>query len=227
MREAVRAQARVPLHYRKLSAANQARVCRMLATKDVRIFTVASHKTNMRGHQNKRMGTNLGRGEFYNWCLRLLLERVTHWCANRSKKDGRGTELARIVFSERVGHDYAHLTKYIDYLKMQATAGTTYLSAKEVVPNVLDARLCEVRSHGTLAGLQLADIAASAFFQGMESSSPAYTIEPAVELKKRVAKAPGSQFAAGFGLLKLPFAHQGEIPVNDRPIFEQYGYRWD
>lgn len=88
MREAVRAQSSLsPLHYRKLSSSNQRRVCRMLATKPVRLFAVATHKTNMRGYQNERMGKPLGRGEFYNWCVRLLLERVTCWCARRSKRD--------------------------------------------------------------------------------------------------------------------------------------------
>ncbi|WP_416366289.1 DUF3800 domain-containing protein [Sphingomonas aurantiaca] len=86
MREAVRMPSRSSIHYRKLSDSNQARVCRMLANKDVRIFTVASHKTNMRGYQNRKIGSSNGRGEFYNWCLRLLLERVTIWCAARSKR---------------------------------------------------------------------------------------------------------------------------------------------
>lgn len=227
MREAVRMQSRSAMHYRKLSPPNQARVCRMLSTKDVRLFAIASHKTNMRGYQNKRMGTHLGRGEFYNWCLRLLLERVTHWCAHRSKKEGKIVGPARIVFSERGGHDYTHLRSYIDTLRMQARSGTTKLRAKEIVPEVLDPELCEVRSHGTRAGLQLADIAASAFFQGVDSLSPAYTIENAVQLRTRVAKAPGRRAAAEFGLLRLPFRHHGEIPGSDRPLFEAFGYAWE
>jgi hypothetical protein len=109
---------------------------------------------------------------------------------------------------------------------MQAEAGTTFLKAREIVPEVLDARLCEVRPHSNLAGLQLADIAASAFFQDVESKSPSYTIDPATELKSRVAKAPGKRVAADFGLLRLPFRHQAEIPVDDRPLFEQFGYQW-
>lgn len=227
MREAVRAQGRSPIHYRKLSRSNQARVCRMLAGKDVRIFVVASHKTNMRGYQNKRMGSSFGRGEFYNWCLRLLLERVTQWCANRSKVEERGIEAARIVFSERGGHDYTHLRGYIDTLRTQAENGATFLKAKEVVPGVLYPGLCDVRPHSGLAGLQLADIAASAFFQGLDSKSLAYTIEPAIALQPRVAKAPRQRSAAGFGLLRLPFGHQGDIPIADRPLFEAYGYGWN
>lgn len=227
MREAIRAQGRTPIHYRKLSTSNQSRVCRMLADKDVRIFVVASHKTNMRGHQNKKIGSSLGRGEFYNWCLRLLLERVTHWCANRSSIEGNRIYPARIVFSERGGHDYTHLRSYIENLRFQAVSGTTYLKAKEIVPEVLDPQYCDVRPHSALAGLQLADIAASAFFQGLDSKSPAYTLGPAIALKPRVARAPRQRTSAGFGLLKLPFQHQAEIPEEDRPLFEAFGYEWD
>lgn len=199
----------------------------MLATKDVRIFTVASHKTNMRGYQNKRMGSSLGRGEFYNWCLRLLLERVTQWCARRSKRAGLPLQPARLVFSERGGHDYQHLKAYIDNLRFQAASGTTILRAREIVPEMLDPELCEVSPHNSLAGLQLADIAASAMFQAADSLSPAYTLDPATELKKRVAKAPNQRTAAEFGLMKLPFKHHGEIPEADRPLFELFGYRWE
>jgi hypothetical protein len=198
----------------------------MLSMKPARIFTVASHKTNMRGYQNRRMGTRLGRGEFYNWCLRLLLERVTHWCADLSTKERGVVEPAQIVFSERGGHDYNHLRGYIDTLRMQAVERTTWLKAKEIVAGVLDPALCVVKPHASLAGLHLADIAASAFFQGADHSSPSFTLDNALALKRIVPKAPKQKSAAGFGLLKLPFTHQGEIPVGDRPLFEAFGYDW-
>ncbi|MDT7529474.1 hypothetical protein OVY29_12440 [Sphingopyxis sp. SE2] len=79
MNEAVRNLNSDALHYRNLSEPNRARVCRMLGRKPCRIFAVASHKDSMRRHYNP----NLGRANdkiFYNWCLRLLLERVTEWC---------------------------------------------------------------------------------------------------------------------------------------------------
>ncbi len=207
MREAVRTQSHAAIHYRKLSSSDQERVCRMLGGKDVRIFVVASHKTNMRGYQNKRMGSKLGRGEFYNWCLRLLLERVTHWCARRSQKEQAANCAARVIFSERGGHDYTHLRSCIETLDMQAVAGTTFLRAKEIVPGVLSSTLREVRPHATKAGLQLADIAASAFFQGVDSTSSAFSLETAKALKGRVARGPSERHANGFGLLRLPFGH--------------------
>lgn len=91
---------------------------------------------------------------------------------------------------------------------------------------VLSPGLCEVRPHATRAGLQLADIAASAFFQGVDSTSSAFSLEPAKALKGRVARGPGERHANGFGLLRLPFGHQADIPEGDRPLFELFGYEW-
>ncbi|MBV9840220.1 MAG: DUF3800 domain-containing protein [Sphingomonadaceae bacterium] len=227
MRDAVRKPSLERLHYRNLSAPNQLRIARMLARKDLRLFTIASHKTNIRGYQNARMGGSFGRGEFYNWCLRLLLERVSDWCARRSLKQSEELEVAKIVFSERGGHDYDHLYGYLDTLAMQAENRTTFIKTKEIVPGVLQTRHCSVMPDHKIAGLQLADIAASAFFQAADSLLPKHSLAAASELKARTAIGPKQRVAAEYGLLRLPFRHQGEIPEADRPLFEMFGYSWD
>jgi hypothetical protein len=226
MRDAVRKPALERLHYRNLSAPNRVRVARMLARKDVRLFTVASHKTNMRGYQNSRMGGSFGRGEFYNWCLRLLLERVSDWCARRSKRERGEIEVAKVVFSERGGHDYAHLYGYLDTLTMQAEQGTTFLKARQIVPGVLQTAYCRVEADQRVAGLQLVDIVASAFFEAADSTQPNYSLSSARELKARSAIGHRQSNQADYGLLRLPFPHRGEIRVEDRPLFELFGYRW-
>lgn len=225
MREAVRMQQRQTLHYRNLSQTNRQRVCRMLSTKHVRLFTVASHKTNMRGRRNPRMGKPLGKDEFYNWCLRLLLERVTSWCARRAQLDGHPDRGARIVFSERGGHDYHHLKAYLDLLEAQAISGHGVKLAREIIPGVIQPELVEVRRHDDLAGLQLADIVASAFFQGANLRTDE-DLEPAFALRPRVARDVRASSAAEFGLLRLPFKQHGEIPESARPLFEKFGYSW-
>lgn len=225
MREAVRMQQRQTLHYRNLSQSNRHRVCRMLSTKHVRLFIVASHKTNMRGRRNPRIGKALGRDEFYNWCLRLLLERVTSWCSHRAKLDGLSSHGARIVFSERGGHDYHHLKAYLELLEAQAATGHGVRLAREIVPGIIDPELIEVRKHDDLAGLQLADIAASAFFQAVNVRTEE-DLEPALALQPRVARGVRARVAAEFGLLRLPFEQHGQIPTECRPVFEKYGYRW-
>jgi len=225
MREAVRMQQRQALHYRNLSQSNRHRICRMLSTKNVRLFTVTSHKTNMRGRRNPRIGKALGRDEFYNWCLRLLLERVTSWCSRRAKLDALPGPGARIVFSERGGQDYQHLKAYLELLEAQATSGYGVKLAREIVPGVIMPELIEVRRHADLAGLQLADIVASAFFQAVNIRSDD-DLEPAFALQPRVAKSVRARTAAEFGLLRLPFKQHGEIPECSRPLFEKYGYAW-
>lgn len=223
MREAVRAQQRSPLHYRNLSQSNKERVCRMLSTKSVRLFTVASHKTNMRDRQNPRMGKPLGRGEFYNWCLRLLLERVTAWCARRAQKHALSSGSARIVFSERGGHDYDHLRAYLALLDEQARVGGAVLKQRQIARGIIAEEMTEVRRHDDLAGLQLADICASAFFQAINGKTPE-DLKPALALADRVAKEGTARSAAEFGLLRLPFPTHGQIPVECQPIFKRYGY---
>ncbi|MEG3124446.1 DUF3800 domain-containing protein [Sphingomonas sp. GB1N7] len=226
MREAVRMQQRQTMHYRNLSQTNKHRVCRMLSTKNVRLFTVASHKSNMRGRQNPRLKKQLGKDEFYNWCLRLLFERVTTWCSRRAKLEGLDNQKGRIVFSERGGHDYQHLKAYLGLLEDQAVTGHGVKLAREIVPGVITPELIEVRRHDDLAGLQLADICASAFFQAANIRS-AEDLEPAAALLPRVARDRRARTAAEFGLLRLPFSKHGEIPEASRPLFEKFGYQWD
>lgn len=228
MREAVRAQSLLsPLHYRKLSQSNQRRVCRMLSTKPVRLFAVATHKTNMRGYQNERMGKSLGKGEFYNWCVRLLLERVSSWCARRSKREFGEVRPAKVIFSERGGHDYEHLFAYLGILEQQTLHGGLVLKARHIVPGVIRRNQCIVRPHGVIAGLQLADITASALFQAANTSSRTHDLEPARSLRTRIAREGKQPSPADFGLTAWPRPVHAPIPEQDRPIFEDYGYLFE
>lgn len=225
MNKAIRRNGPTVIHYRKLSESNRHHVCRVLAEKPVRIFVVASHKSSMRRHRSNKLGRATDR-QFYNWCLRLLLERVTQWCARRCRKDGAPIHPARIVFSERGGHDYGELRGYLKKIEAQTITGNLKLDRNSIVPNVIFESLCEVVPHSNLAGLQLADIAASAFFQAACSPSPRHSVGQARRLLGRLARKPGKRAPDWFGLMLLPFPHQGEIPVSDRKIFEHGGYRF-
>lgn len=224
MAEAVRSQGSSPLHYRNLSETNKERVCRMLARKPVRIFTVASHKNSMRSHKNRKLGRANSR-DFYNWCLRLLLERVTEWCFRRCQNDGlEEPNPARLIFSERGGHNYQDLKDYIRKLQAQTLTGKLVLNRRGLAPGIIREDLFDVIRHDSNAGLQLADIAASAFLQASCSVGKKHTLEPAKILKPRVAIRDGEKSSKEFGLLRLPFSHQGSIPKQDEAIFKFYGY---
>ncbi|MDP1026291.1 DUF3800 domain-containing protein [Sphingomonas sp. KR1UV-12] len=222
MRNVTRSRQKPDLHYRNLSLSNKRRVARMLASKGVRLFALASHKANMRGHRSAALG-RMSPDQYYNWCLRFLLERVTAWCARRAKQD-HVSPVIKIVFSERGGHRYPDLVGYLKKLEYQARAGTLTLKARHIVPGVLVPELCEVRPHTSVAGLQLADIVASAFFQAANSALPTHELSPARLLSERMAKEGRSRVHANFGLTLLPLPHQGTIPAAERAIFEFYGY---
>lgn len=225
MNSAIRRNGPTVIHYRKLSDTNRQHVCNVLAEKPARIFVIASHKDSMREHHSKKLGRANDR-VFYNWCLRLLLERVTQWCAARCHKDGLPLHPARIVFSERGGHDYDELRGYLRKIEAQTLTGNLTLDRNSIVPGVIYESLCEVVPHSNRAGLQLADIAASAFFQSVTTVLPRHSVDPARRLMGRLARKPRRRRPNGFGLLMLPFEHQGDIPVTDREIFEIAGYRF-
>ena len=223
MKEAVRSINGPSLHYRNLSDPNRARVCRMLGRKPVRAFVVASHKDTMRNHYNAKLG-RANDQQFYNWCLRLLLERITEWCYIYGEDNGLDDISASIFFSERGGHDYDELRDYLRKLEAQSLLGKLVLSAKGIAPGVIADPDMHIVPHADLAGLQLADIVASSFYNAANSLAPKHDCGPALELKKIVACRPRSTVRAGSGILLLPFAHQGEIPAADRAIFNSYGY---
>jgi hypothetical protein len=224
MKEAVRSISGPALHYRNLSDTNRARVCRMLGRKPVRAFVVASHKDSMRKHYNRRLGRASDQ-EFYNWCLRLLFERITEWCFVYSAENGLPDATASIYFSERGGHKYEDLRSYLRKLEAQSLLGKLVLSRKGIAPGVIVDEHIQVVPHADLAGLQLADIVASSFYNASNSLAPKHDCKPALELKNIVARRPRTKTCAGAGLLLLPFAHQGEIPVEDRSIFKSFGYQ--
>lgn len=223
LNEAVRNLNSDALHYRNLSEPNRARVCRMLGRKPCRIFAVASHKDSMRRHYNP----NLGRANdkiFYNWCLRLLLERVTEWCYRRGHKDLDGDCTAEVIFSHRGGHNYLDLEDYLKKLEAQTLTKKLVLDAKGIAPGVLSPSRLQVEESERIAGLQLADISASAIFNAANSLASKHCLDPARALIPRIAKVYRSKRVAGAGVLMLPFRHQGDIPESDRKFFIECGY---
>ena len=134
----------------------------------VRIFTVASNKKNMRRHQNERAGKIPSKQWFYNWLVRILMERLTDWCLRYSQKHKLPRRHVKLMFSQSGGHSYSQTAAYHELLKVQGQSGT-YL--KKWVPRseVMSMHLVEAHPHYAFAGLQLADIAASSFYQAVDN----------------------------------------------------------
>lgn len=225
MREVANARQSETLHYHRIAKARREGVCSTMGEKPLRVFCLASHKTNMREHINPRLGKMDSGHEFYNWCTRILFERLTDWCAAVQKREMGQLEPLRLVLAERGGHDYQSMFDYVDKLKWQSSTNSLKIKGIGLDPPLLEREHWSVERAEARAGLQLADTAASAFYQAANTISPSWDIAPAKTLKPVVAKnTRGDQ--ANYGLTVWPLRHQSPLPAASRPIFEFFGYQF-
>lgn len=223
IKESVQQTQRPDLHYRYLGQSRRERACRILATKDQRSFVVASHKLNMRGYTNAKAQARGSQEYFYNWCVRVLLERVTAWCRAHSMKNFGEVRRAQLVFSSRGGLRYSQLVAYHEYLRRQSASNRLYLKRGDIAWDVLHPDLYKSIPHHQSAGAQLADVVASAFYQAVEARSAAWDCAPAIALGPRIARRGAA--IAGTGVTLLPLSPAvPKLTAEQATIFNHYGY---
>jgi len=161
---------------------------------------------------------------FYNYLIRVLLERMTDWCAQKSIRETGEPRHVKLVFSRRGGHSYRHVQTYIELLAKQVERGAIYQTARVPDFRVIDPRLFEVIGHNKSAGCQIADVVASAFFQAANAGTKKWNSEYAEALKPRMAFDESGH--AGYGLTLLPWKNW-RLRLNDaqKKIFRFYGYQ--
>lgn len=213
------------LHFRKLSPSKQVRAATLLAGLPVRIFTVCSNKKNMRGYSNERAAQAGGKQWFYNWVVRIMMERATNYCAeNAEQKLGKPGKM-KVLFSARGGHSYGQTKAYWELLRAKSRVGQTYLARYEMRHDILSFGLVDYVPHYMHAGLQLADIAASAFYQAINDTSPRWSTDCARALLPRVASREKKH--SDVGLVLMPHKiNQIGLSAGQKEIFNFYGYRF-
>ena len=226
MRLAAHSRQSGSLHYHRITTARRPAVCAVLAEKPIRGFVLVSHKSNLREYVNPRIQQMIAAGTFYNWCLRLLLERVTAWCERwqRQRFDGQVGPI-EVMFARSGAHDYEHFFSYIDRLRMQAETGTLFLKGPGLNPKMLDRAAWSVRPAEAWAGLQIADTLASSFYQAANTVAPTWDLAPAKALAPIIAGAPAGR-AANRGVTVWPLPDQAAVPEDARAIFRAYGYKF-
>lgn len=217
---------RTDLHYRYLSAPQKRIALGELAQLPLRGFVLASNKKNMRRHRNERAERVRAPQWFYNYCLRLLLERVTDFCYQHALKERAKNRFLKIVYSERAVHSYAQTAAYHELLKMQAKADALVLQKRRIRWEVLDWRLAQPVAHTDSAGAQLADLVTSAFYQAADTLLPTkWNNEFARLLEPIMAKENGSCMDYGVALQPTP-TWKAKLNDRQREIFEFYGYKF-
>lgn len=210
------------LHYRNLSDTKRLRACELLVEQSVVCFVVCSNKKNMRGHKNDRAARRGGKQYFYNYCVRLLMERVTDLCLRDSMKRYGEARNLRVLFSQRGGHSYGQTKAYWEVLRLQDAARTTFLNKRLMRFEVLRYALVDYVPHTQNAGLQMADIVASAFYQACDTNHGLQYVEPATLLRPKMAREAG--VVADVGVVLQPAPWKAQLTYDQQQVFEFYGY---
>lgn len=226
VRALIKSSQRPDIHYKKLQQWQRVAACAELAKENVRLFVLVSNKQSMRGYRNPNAeAVSLHPNAFfYNYCIRILLERVTDWVERKSMMEFGAPRKMLLVFSKRGGHSYRHVETYAKILKLQQERGTLYQHHSYPRFTVVDPALVSVIQHDQNAGLQMADVVASAFYQAAHARALNWDINPAIALKPRMASIDGRYHDKGVQL--LPW-RTWNLPLIDKQkeIFRHYGYR--
>ena len=218
------------LHFRNLTDRQKQVVCAGLSSMEARLFVVISNKRNMRRHKNDlAAAVSKTRAWFYWWMCRLLLERVSEFCERRNNRAKTPSVKVRLELSRRNDLRYRELSDYLTRVWLKDQAGELVVDKRVPKWSVLDFTQIYAFDHGSRAGLQLADVVASSFFQAINEPSNS---EFAEALRDRVwSKGPKENprwFDEGFTLFPHTLSALN-LTESQKRIFRFYGYpalRW-
>ena len=152
----------------------------------------------------------------------MPLERVTNYCLKNSiRKLGRPGKV-KVLFSVRGGHSYGQTKAYWEWLR---ASGRPFLDKHQIKFEVLSFGLVDYEPHYMHAGLQLADIVASAFYQAVETNSAKWSTEPAKALGKAMASSDGTITDTGLVIQPHRIDDIG-LSMDQKQIFIHYGYQF-
>lgn len=221
------------IHFKDLSPNKKRVVCERMADLNARYFVVCSNKKNMKGYKNPFAQTIPSKNWFYCWMSRILLERVTDFVEWHSRKEYGESKKLRIEYSIRGGLSYSQMNAYYSWLKMKGPTENLVLPMGNLRWSVMESNLLKIYPHQERAGLQLADVVASAFFKAADTqntggSDPRF----AKLLAPRMARYRdrSSALISGYGVKLLPGLKRAELTAEQQEIFAYYGYPkqwWD
>jgi Protein of unknown function (DUF3800) len=219
---------RPDIHFADMKRWQREFACSYIAEQPVRCFAVVSNKKNMIGYRNIKAEAARGGSAnetFYNFCARVLLERVTDFVLDNSIRQFERPKHVRIVFSERGGVRCSQSSAYMDLLINQARSKTTVLNAREIKWQVVHPRLIHAEPHNKSAGCQLADVVASSFRYAADTNGIRdHTISYAKALENRMWAKQGVIAYHGVTLLPWRKEDRRNITSQQSEIFRHYGY---
>lgn len=168
------------LHFAQLNHGQKLAAVRILSQKPLRIVSVLAAKPPI------PEGTYPDKNQLYFYMTRYLVERVSWLCRDYRRYAPEGDGTVAITFSRRGGMSYPAFRDYLTRLRGDAS-GTVRVHWPAIDISAVDAQ-----DHSRLAGLQIADVGASAMAAIVEPDfygnyEPRYgrTLKPVVYNRNR------------------------------------------
>lgn len=225
VRRAIKSYQSKRIHYRNLAPYKKLHVTSFLGRAPVRIISVISHKLNMHRYRNHRAeAVSLSRGWFYWWMMRLMLERVSKFISMQCRSDNISRPKCEILISKRGGMNYHELKNYLAKLWIQGKGRNLFLNKGNIDWEYFDIDWCRVVKDDDFPILQLSDIAASSFYEAVDSTSDNFdATEGACNLMSRLCR-DNKALPNNFGFKLMPDTIKAsQISHNHIRFFEKMG----
>ncbi len=216
---------RKTIHFQKLNHIERKKISEAAGKLNCRLFIVASNKHNMVGYKNERAEMRCGKNNFYNFCIRLILERATDFCNEHSRENNILKPKIKLIFSRMKGMSYSQFKAYMILLSQQFKSKNMYLRKRQPLMSMLDWRLVEDIPANESPGLDVADIAASSFYNALNLDSPKHSLEYARNFDKVLFKKNSSHVQEGITLLPWNYKSLNLKPIQ-KSFFESYGFKF-
>lgn len=218
---------RKDIHFAKLEDWKRRLACSSLAKQPIRCFALCSNKRSLVSYRNERVERMKNKDWFYASMTRYLLERITRFIAEDSIRRHNEVRRAKIVYADRNGINVGQMTAYYEKLKEQTRSGRMVLTRGNLVWDVYHPLLLKRGKPDAIAGLQCADLVASAFFKACDHYHTGGTNKIfATQFRGRMGRVPDRQSGkiAGFGLKVLPKFSPNSWRPDQAGIFRDFGY---
>jgi hypothetical protein len=131
-------------------------------------------------------------------------------------KEEATSAFLKVIFSRRGGTNYQSMTEYLELMR----DGREKLQpVRSINWRILDIDSIKVENHSKWAGLQIADIATSAFFAAVEPNAYGnYEPRYALELSRRLISANGSVLDCG--ITPIPKLGKNPLTPQQQRFFE-------
>jgi hypothetical protein len=221
------------IHFRRLRPSWRKEVaCKELAQLPVRCFVICSNKKNMRGYENPFAAQVPSQNWFYCWMTRVLLERVTHFVENHSRRTFGSTKRVKLIYSKAGGLRYPQMAAYYEWIKQKRRNDNQVLFWGDLEYDTIHSHLLEVRSPESEIRLALPDIVASAFMRAADKRDAPCDTTFAKLLRPRMATATDRTKGqiSGYGVKLLPSWTKANLERDQQEIFRAFGYPkqwWD